>query len=142
MNFICQREKHNGRLPVKVEAHRGWLLYVAKHKSTVIRCVIIARCYASVCVSVRPSQVGSFVTQATPHGVILINASAYAYHRMYGPYRRSLSAVSVRQIDVKEIMFMYASWGRGLLSSPVARLALCGLPDAMQTLGGVSYLKL
>ena len=25
MNFIRQREKHNGRLPVKAEAHRGWL---------------------------------------------------------------------------------------------------------------------
>jgi len=25
MNFIRQREKHNGRLPVKAEARRGWL---------------------------------------------------------------------------------------------------------------------
>jgi len=25
MNFIRQREKHNRRLPVKAEAHRGWL---------------------------------------------------------------------------------------------------------------------
>jgi len=30
MNFIRQREKHNGRLQVKAEAHRGWLQGISR----------------------------------------------------------------------------------------------------------------